>query len=193
MCWFLPLSPGAAGQDEAEDSPHPSGCPRDPSPFQGLPWSTPGCVPPSQGALSPQPCPGSLTISLYQQLDFWPPPARQSKAKPFSFPLLLQLHFDVSGALWEEDAFPFLSIRSTHSAARLSPSPALLSSQLPSQTKMCELFDLPGSPHWGIGSGVNYTQPGPGWRDRELSLLPASYKLQGARRAREVPLKPLLM
>lgn len=25
---------------------------------------------------------------------------------------------------------------------------------------MCEFFDLPGSPHWGIGSGVNYTQPG---------------------------------
>lgn len=63
MCWFLPLSPGAAGQGEAEGSPHPSGCPRDPSPFQGLPWSTPGCVPPSQGALSPQPCPGSLTTS----------------------------------------------------------------------------------------------------------------------------------
>lgn len=132
MCWFDPLSPGAAGEGEAEGSPHPSGCSWNPCPCQGLPWQTlespwPWAgAPHTRGVLSPQPCP---TFPL-EAAGFWPSPARESKA--FFFPLLLLLlHFDGAGDLSEEDALPFLSIRSTHAAPRLSPTPALLSSQLP--------------------------------------------------------------
>lgn len=50
----------------------------------------------------------------------------------FFLPLLLLLHFDGARDLSEEDALPFLSIRSTHARSlALSPTPTLLSSQLP--------------------------------------------------------------
>lgn len=81
-------------------------------------------------------------------------------------PLLpLLLHFDGAGDLSEEDALPFLSIRSTHAAPWLSPTPALLSSQLPlaaarRQRCVSSLICL-AAPTGGLAPGLITHSPAP--------------------------------
>lgn len=150
----VPLSPlGVPGMPHLAKGSH------------GKPWRPPdpGHVPPTLEAPSPpSPAQGTDHLSCWKQLGFgW---LLQGKAKPFSFPFFFSccilMGLEISR---RKMLFPFYQLGAhTRLPGSLPPLLCFPPSSPWLQTKMCEFFDLPGSPHWGIGSGVNYTQPGSG-------------------------------